>query len=193
MKKFKIILVFLITLLAISGCGKKDDAIVTTPESGNDTPTLKNEQQAEVKPEKISAEIADLTEVTSYVGDVDGDGSDETVVLSTSAERNAKGEFLWNDGQDWALYVKDMADSYVLFDGFVQAGSVYFEISDYYMKDGAQPRISVIVSTSAGFSIKNYAFKKEKSAYIEDVLFDTKDVTEGGINRRFSSLPEIEK
>lgn len=193
MKNFKIILVLLITLLMISGCGKKDDTIVPPSETGNDMPETKNEQLVEIKPQKISAEIADLTEVTSYVGDVDGDGNDETVVLSTSAERNAKGEFLWNDGQDWALYVKDTADAYVLFDGFVQLGSVYFEISDYYMKDGAEPRISVIVSTSAGFSVKNYAFEKEKSAYIEDVLFDTRDVTAGGINRRFSSLPEIDK
>ena len=193
MKKFKITLCLLMLVMAISGCGKDEPAISGSQENDKNAETSKLEQFVEIKPGKISDEIETLTEVTSYVGDVDGDGSDESVVLSTPAQRNAKGEFLWNDGQDWALYVKDTNDAYVLFDGFVQAGNVYFEVSDYYMADGTQPKISVIVSTSAGFSVKSYTFEKEKSVYLEEVLFDTKEVTEAGINRRFSSLPEIDE
>ena len=170
---------FLIILLAfiLVGC-----------ESGTNVDTQKNEIPAG----NLTEKVANFTEITSYTGDTDGDGADETVVLATSAERNSKGEFLWNDGQDWTLYVKDSSDGiYTLFNGFVQAGSVYFEVSDYYLKDGASPKISVIVSTGAGFSVKNYTFDKNQKVYKEDIIFDTKDVTDGGINRRFSSFPEI--
>ena len=130
-----------------------------------------------------------MTGVTSYVGDTDGDGTDEKVILATSAERNSKGEFLWNDGQNWALYVDDKEEgTYVLYDGFVQAGNFEGAIKAIKEYWGA---ISVIVSTGAGFSLKNYTFNKENKTYTEEELYDTKNVTEGGINRRFTSIPEL--
>ncbi len=189
----KIILGLLILILAFnfSGCGK-DDATTDQGLSGeeNNIPT----DAVEVKAQSLPDDIAVLHEITSYTGDTDADGTDERIVLATSAERDEKGEFLWNDGQKWALYVEDGAqDVYVLFDKFVQAGSVYFDVADYYLKDGAVPKILVTVSTGAGLSLKNYTFESEKSAYIEEVVYDTQDVTEGGINRRFSSIPAIEK
>lgn len=185
MKKLKISLIITLIALAVSGCGK--DTLETT-EVEKETEVI---EKIEVKSQAISEEIAALTEVTSYVGDTDGDGADETVVLATSAQRSNKGEFLWNDGQNWALYVKDRDDAYILLDDYVQAGNVYFEVSDYYMKDGIVPKISVTISTGAGFAVKNYTFDKEKFSYIEDVVFDTQKITEGGINRRFSSFPNI--
>lgn len=192
MKNLKLILmVMLLSVVTLTGCGKDTGDDVKPPETtnGGDTAVV---QQVEIKAQALTDEVANMTEVTSYVGDTDGDGADETVVLATSAERNSKGDFLWNDGQNWALYVTDNSNGvYMLFDDFVQAGNVYFEVSDYYMANGAEPNISVVVSTGAGFSLKKYAFSNEKNAYVEEIVYDTKDVTEGGINRRFSSIPEI--
>ena len=108
----------------------------------------------------------------------------------TSAEYDDDGEFFWNDGQDWALYVDDRDTKYLLLKSYINAGSPYFEVSDYYLKDGAKPEISLIVSSGAGFSMKNYCFSEDENGYVESVIFDTKDVTEGGINRRYSSIPE---
>ena len=185
MKKCKIALWAALALLMFLVPGCQKDNTKTEPSLING---------AEIKAESLSEKISNMTEVTSYVGDMDADGTDERIVLSTSAGRDAKGDFLWNDGQSWALYVVDGPnDAYLLFDEYVQAGNVYFDVADYYLKDGPKPKITLTVSTSAGLSIKNFAFEKEKSAYVEEVLFDTKDVTEAGINKRFSSIPEIIK
>ncbi len=193
MKGFKMTLIFAILVLAFSGCGEKN--VQNQGQNGgiqpNNTPQT---EKVVIKSGTISEKIADYTEVISYMGDCDGDGTDETVVLSTAAEKDAKGEFLWNDGQNWALYIKDNSgETFVLYDGYVQAGNVYFDVSDYYMSDGTKPVIMVTVTTGAGLTIKNYEFSKADSGYVESNVYDTKSVAEGGINRRFTSVPEILK
>ncbi len=191
MKSLKQMLIFVIIAVMLSGCGEKPAEISgDTPQSTNNTEPEKNILTSS----SVSEKVADFTEVTTYVGDCDGDGADETIILSTSAERNNKGEFLWNDGQDWAIYVKDNAEEiYTLFDGFVQAGNVYFDVADYYMADGVKPVITVTVSTGAGLSIKNYSYAETDNGYVEQIIYDTQNITEGGINRRFTSVPEISK
>lgn len=191
MKKIKFLLVLTAVFVLLSGCGKENVEPAASNESNQES-QQHEVKMVEIKSSTLNDDISKMTEVTSYVGDTDGDGTDETVVLATSAQRNSKGEFLWNDGQDWALYVDDREDGvYVLYDGFVQTGNVNFEVSDYYMKDGAVPKISVIISTGAGFSLKNYVFSADSKAYIEEIIYDTQVVTEAGINRRFSSIPEM--
>lgn len=180
----------LLSLLVFSGCGRKPGETLAEPQ---ESITPDEVEMVVVKKGGLSEKVADFSEVTSYVGDVDADGAEETVVLSTAAERDEKGEFLWNDGQDWALYVRDGGDYYVLFDGFIQAGSAYFDVSDYYMKNGAEPKITLTVTTGAGFAVKTYTFSEKEDGYVEYVAYDTNVVTEAGINRRFSSYPDIVK
>ncbi len=191
MKGFRLAIAFIILAFAFSGCGEKPSDIT------DNTPQEYENNLSETKiinSQAISDKIAGYTEITSYTGDCDGDGADERIVLSTAAERDSKGEFLWNDGQNWALYVVDLSgDSYILYDGYVQAGTVHFDVSDYYMKDGAKPVITVTVSTGAGLMIKNYTFQKDKGGYAESIVYDTQAVAEGGINKRFTSIPDIVK
>lgn len=189
MKKSILALMLTGLIVLTSGCGEK----VETP--GINDP----EQNETVQPEKkivkkgeIPLEVLEWNEAASYTGDVDGDGTDEVVMLLTSAEQE-DGEFLWNDGQNWALYVDDREDDYLFLKKYLNAGSVYFEVLDYYMDEGTQPVISVVESTGAGFSVKNYRFSSTDKGYIETVVYDTKDVTEGGTNRRYSSFPEYRK
>ncbi len=193
MKNIKLILFCIILTLVFSGCGQNPSN--NPPE--NETTQNENGAISETKiinSEKISDDIAGFTEITSYVGDCDGDGNDETIVLSTAAERDEKGNFLWNDGQNWALYVTDnFNDAYMLYDGYVQAGNVYFDVADYYMSDVAKPVITVTVSTGAGLNIKNYTFSNDNNGYKETVIYDTQSIAEGGINKRFSSVPELLK
>ena len=193
MKCLKLTLILTVFVLALSACGNKS---VNNP--ATDEPTRNDvnavEEKVIVKSQSLSDEVAEFTEVVSYVGDCDGDGNDETIILSTAAERDNKGEFLWNDGQDWALYVKDNANNaYILYNEYVQAGNVYFDVSDYYMSDGAKPMITVTVSTGAGLTVKNYSFSNADNGYVEDIVYETQSIAEGGINRRFTSVPEITK
>lgn len=194
MKKMREICVASLAMLLVfvaSGCGENNALPEGSSGENNDSP---NPQELVIKQQKLPEKLAGYTEVSSYVGDVDGDGSDEKLVLSTSAERDTNGEFLWNDGQNWALYVTDKENGdYIFLDRFVQAGNVYFEVSDYYMEEGAQPRISVIVSTGAGFSVKTYSYSNDKQGYEETNIYTTDEVTVGGINRRFTSIPDIIK
>ncbi len=198
MTKYKICLLIMTLVILLSACGKgevlsdetalSNDSVVSG--AGESDPSA---SKVLIKASKLTEEMAQYTEVSSYVGDVDRDGVDERVVLSTAAQRDSKGEFLWNDGQNWALYIEDRENVFILLDEYIQAGNVYFDVSDYYMKDGAVPKIGAIITTGAGFFINNYTFLSEEKAYVREVVYDTQSVTEGGINRRFSSVPAINK
>ncbi len=187
MKKFRLLLVLLGIIVTVSGCGKK---IETPEENPTNTDEVIETKTTVIKAGEIPAEIFEWNEVASYTGDVDGDGTDEVVTLVTSAEYDEDGEFLWNDGQNWALYVDDREEDYLFFKKYINIGSVYFEVLDYYMDEGTVPAINVVESTGAGFSVKNYGFSSDDKGYIETVIYDTKDVAAGGTNRRYSSFPE---
>jgi hypothetical protein len=144
-----------------------------------------------IKPSEIPAEVLGWNTVESYTSDIDNDGVTEEVVLVTSAERDKDGEFFWNDGQNWALYI-DGKEDYLLYNQYLSTGFPYFEISDYYLKDGTKTHIKLIVSTGASFSVSNYGFSGADGGYVKTVIYDTANVTEGGINRIFSSLPDYD-
>lgn len=183
MKKFSFLFYIIGVLLILSGCktSNYEPEIIEHPDV---------EELTVIKPSEIPDEVYSWNKVSEYVGDINGDGEEEKVVLATSAEYNKDGEFLWNDGQNWALYVNANDSDYLFLKEYLNTGSVYFEVSDYYMKNGAEPKINVIVSTGAGFSMKSYGFSAAEGGFVEEEVYSTKAVTEGGINRRFSSFPE---
>lgn len=178
--------------MLISGCAKETpQPMPEIPVSSDVNEPVEEPAAKVIQTSTLPEEISLWNRVESYVGDVDADGADEEVILVTSAERNADGDFIWNDGHNWALYVTDREQNYLLFKEHINAGYPYFEISDYYMEDGAKPQITAIVSSGAGFTVKGYSFSEADGGYVEKVIYDTKDVTGGnGINRRYSSLPE---
>ena len=187
MKKIKLLFVLALVVLAVSGCNKNTDVT----ENPVTEPGIESKAEV-IKATEISADVLDRNEVASFTGDLDGDGADERVVLVTSADRDNDGEFLWNDGQNWALYVDDREEDYLLFNQYLSAGYPYFEVSDYYTENGAEPKIKIIVSTGAGFSVTSYGFSKTEGGYVKDMIYDTAEITEGGINRRYSSFPEYD-
>lgn len=202
MKFSRIILTLFCAMILTAGCsapsgGKPADAADngSSNMTANAPSDAKNsEEKEEVKLIKAS-ELPDIssgwTEVNRYTGDVNGDGTDENVVLMAEAERDASNNIMWNDGQKWLLYVEDRYMTYVLFNEYVQLGNVYFEVADYYTADGAEPNINVIKSTGSELDIRNYTFDSKNNAFAEKTVYDTKNVTKDGINRRYSSVPEI--
>lgn len=173
--------------VVLSGCQP-----TVAPEINN---PITSEQQEnisvrKIEPSSLPADILDWTEVSRYTGDVDGDGANENVVLVTEAKKDKNGELLWNDGQNWALYVDGSEKDYVLFKNYVNIGNVYFEVSDYYMKDGVVPRINLILSTGASFSLKGYSFSSKSMAYEEYTLYNSGNEAIGAISRKHSSIPQ---
>ena len=176
----------MLIVLSFSGCNKNAEV----PE----TPVVKPEIESKdeiIKPAKIPADVLDWNEASKFVSDIDGDGENERIILVTSAERDRDGEFFWNDGQNWALYI-DGKEDYLLYNQYLSTGFPYFEVSDYYMKDGTKTQIKLIVSTGASFSVSNYGFSASDGGYVKTVIYDTSNVTEGGINRIFSSLSDYD-
>ena len=195
MKFCKILLILVSGIICLAGCNPEDvetDYNNLNSEINSATGSESNTSKTIVASE-LPKTSANWSEINRYTGDVDGDGADEDVILMTSAERNAEDEIIWNDGQEWILYIKDNDLTYVLLDKYIQTGNVYFEVLDYYMNSGAEPRINVMVSTGSGFSMNSYTFDSDKNVYLEENVYDTSKVTEGGTNRRFSSVPEIVK
>lgn len=205
MKKFVMFLTMLGIILVASGCGEE----ATKPVSGNveisgeevggesaavsESVFLQGDADKIITSSKISDDVLSWHKVSKYEGDLDGDGVDEKLVLSTTAECDKNGEFFWNDGQNWALYVIDGQESYLLFNEYISAGYPYFEVSDYYMKDGDVTVIDVVTTSGASFMLRGYYFVKNENGYAENVIYNTKTLTSGGINTKFSSFPEYQK
>lgn len=91
--------------------------------------------------------------------DLTGDGAPERVRLFVDAQRGARGQLQWDDGQRWALHVRAGAEDYPLFDEYVQIGRVHFWIVDQITSDaGAVPRILLLRETGAGVELRSYRF-----------------------------------
>ncbi|MBO4940669.1 MAG: hypothetical protein J6D15_00425 [Clostridia bacterium] len=187
MKKVRALIIALICVSLLAACGTRNQPAQSSESSNIEGDVSKQEV---IWAEKLPYEISKWHEVTRYTGDTDGDGSDENVVLLTSAEYDEDGEFFWNDGQNWALFVEDRGENYLLLNEYLNAGSVYFEVLDLYMEEGTKPQINVIVSTTSGFSLTSYAFSKDEDGYVVVPQYDSGAATVAGTNRRFSSIPE---
>lgn len=72
----------------------------------------------------------------------------------------------------------DGENEYLLFDGYVQIGRVYFMVHD-----GETPGIISMVSTFAGMYMEEYTFNEDGRLY-KVSLFDT-----GGMNIVHSTIP----
>ena len=193
MKKIKILSVVLCIILLVAGCGK---ASPVTPQGSGDTvtePTVVQPERKIIKSSALPEEISDWNTVSSFDGDVDGDGDDEKITLVTSAERDRKGDFVWSDGQNWALTVYDGEECYLLYKEYVSAGYPYFEVSEYNTESGPVPQINLIVSGGARLLMVSYGYSAENNGYEETVIYDTNVVSEGGVNRMHSSLPAYHK
>lgn len=113
-------------------------------------------------------DINDLTLLDSINIDFDEDGTEETIELYTVAERY-NGEIAWDDGQNWMLVVRDTDKDYILFNDYVQLGSIsfyaYFEDEEFV--------ISTIQSGTANLSLTEYRFDKESNSFVSKINFNT--------------------
>lgn len=117
--------------------------------------------------------------VSSYKGDVDGDGQEDKLTIYTSAEK-IDNEIVWDDGQNWILEVAD-ADGgyYTLINQYVNNGSVYAEVSE---NANHEQTISVIAAGGMGFSVRRY--NHSSSGFVEKIACEDKSA-----NVVYSSIP----
>ncbi|TCO68252.1 hypothetical protein [Marinisporobacter balticus] len=115
-----------------------------------------------------------LTLLEKYRIDVDGDNEDEEVQLYTAAERDADGEIMWDDGQNWLMLVKDSDRAFVLFDGYIQLGELKLWI--YTTDEDNKMHITTLQPSSASALVDDYIFVEEKQGFEKKILFNPKNV-----------------
>ena len=97
---------------------------------------------------------ADATTVVSNANiKISGESAD--VKLYTSADKNADGSFVWNDGNQWVLEVEKNGEYYTLMNKYVQLGKVSLMVADDENGEGV---ITAVVSTSSGLSVEKYTY-----------------------------------
>ena len=185
-KKISLFLVVILVLAVSFGCTPKEkpseiiapgNVVDNEDTQDNDDPI--KEPEGTIIEATTKVDVSGLSLLDSYIIDFDNNGTDETISLYTAAEKDSKGEIMWDDGQNWKLLVEGTDKDYVLFDDYVQLGSIKFYVytsdDDFY--------ITTIQAGTASLTITEYRFNKESNSFISNVKFETK----GNVNMLHSS------
>lgn len=122
--------------------------------------------------QKISTK--DLTLIDEYNIDVDNDQKEEKIELYTEAQKDANGEMMWNDGQNWLLLVKDINKTYILFNGYVSIGTIKFWV--YTEGINNQLHITTLQASTADMLLTDYIFNSEKDCFEKEITYGPKSV-----------------
>ena len=138
-----------------------------------------NDVLQEIRAEDIIS-IDELTLLDEYIIDFNNDGYDEIIAMYVAAGRDDKGEIMWDDGQRWVLVVHGDNKDYVLYDDYVQLGSIEFNVftedDDFYI-------VTKSVRT-ASLTVTQYEYKKSDDSFIKTVAYNIK----GNVNMLHSSI-----
>lgn len=191
----KIICLMLLAVLMLTGCAQTSDLleqnIVNKPEI-----TLPPEMLEEVETPRTTIHISETLQMTNdwtIIGDYDYSltkkGKKDRIVLATSA-KNKNGEILWDDSQYWTLAVITEGGAYNLFSQRMQ-GYVYLEVGEIFVQGLSTPAITAYIFSGSDREIRNYLF--EDGMFVEYQEYSTKQFSTGGINNRYSTIPEPKK
>ncbi len=184
MKKLLLMMIMTVAVLLASGCTNG-----ANPEEGT------TGQENEVVREKV----IDITSAPSdvqfyepmgrYKSNIINDENEDIISLYTSAQRDKKGEMMWDDSQDWVLQAETENGVYELYRERIH-GSAYMNVSDYY-NDGAEEKvITLLISSNAHNEIREYRFNGE--SFVETIAYTTDDVANEGISSLYTSIPDYE-
>ena len=120
-----------------------------------------------------------LVLLDSYDYDITGDGFEETIGMYVNAEQGSDGEIYWDDGQDWLFVVKGQEQDYVLFDGYIQLGTLKFHM--YTIDDDFF--ITTVQSGTANLDIVEHIYVKSSDEFLSTL----KHGTTGNVNMIHSS------
>lgn len=120
-----------------------------------------------------------LTLLDEYNIDFNDDGYEEIIAMYTAAGRDSSGEIMWDDGQRWVLLVHGDDKDYVLYDDYVQLGSIEFSV---FTEDG-DFYITTTSRRTANFTVTQYIYKVTSDSFIQTIPYDVK----GNVNMLHSS------
>lgn len=120
-----------------------------------------------------------LTMLDEYIYDFNEDGYDEKISMYVSAQRDSRGEIMWDDGQRWVLVIHGENKDYVLYDDYVQLGSIQFNV--FTDDDGFY--ITTISPRTASLTVTQYKYIKSEDSFIQTIPY----LIDGNVNMLHNS------
>jgi hypothetical protein len=101
----------------------------------------------------------------SLQADLDQDGKTESVeIIARVANAAQKGEYLWDDGQPWQVYIKDGDQITHIYNRFVQLGGLSVMITDEQ-----PPRVAIAENQGAGFALYTVTYSDNAKVKVEQL------------------------
>lgn len=119
-------------------------------------------------PSSDKLDISELTLLDRENIDFNGDGKLDTISMFTTAQRDENGEMMWDDGQKWFLLINDEDNEYVLFDDYVQLGTLQFWV--FTSKD--EYHIMTLQTGSAVLKLSDYTYDYKKESFVKKDIFN---------------------
>ena len=126
------------------------------------------EKYTAIYPSSDSLDISFLTLLDSASLDFNEDGKDEIISMYTTAPKDENGKMVWDDGQKWFLIVNNEDTEYVLFDDYVQLGTLNFWL--FSSKD--KHHIMTLQTGSAVLKLSDYMYDNEKGTFVKKEIFN---------------------
>lgn len=120
-----------------------------------------------------------LTPLDEYIIDFNSDGYDEKIVMYVAAGLDDNGEIMWDDGQRWVLVIHGDNKDYVLYDDYVQLGSIQFNVFT------ADDELNIVTKNigTASLYISQYKYDEANDSFTQTVPYSVS----GNVNMLFSS------
>lgn len=164
-KSWKFVL-FWWLIITLVGCGQSGFSapVPVNPSSAVSPPSPPAAKPLQlIQGQKNIPESNGWTELAKAAADFDGDGAEETLAVLTAAQRDYRGQIMWDDGQEWLIAVLDNEMIYSLFQGYVQLGNIYPLIAFH---GGRQyPSVFLLTVTGTGISLREFVFDSEKQGF----------------------------
>lgn len=152
-------------------------------ESNTEIKYLKLENEASKKKEgdlvtpiQDATYLQGLNRFSSYEIDVDKDGNNETIEVYCNGDITPDGEYLFDDGQDWALILRKGDKIYPLFEkSYIQLGRLEYTA---YIDYDEYEKVHIIVAYKTGATIIYYdcTFDEESGHILRNQLYEANNI-----------------
>lgn len=144
---------------------------------------IDEEEELDIISSSQVIDIDGLTLLNSYSIDIYGDEGEEKVEMYVDAEKDAEGNIMWDDGQNWKLIVEGNNYSFVLFEDYLQLSSMDFFV--YTIDEDLY--ISTVTSGTANLTMTEYKYNSDDEVFEKIIKSDTS----GNVNMMYKSNSEL--